>query len=204
MRAFSLLHGPLREMVRAGALFAGASVVGFLLLVALFKSGLLAAQFDILFYRGVVLCLLAAIGTLVAVATVGQRLNIASARDAFAAGMLSLGLNLSFLVIAPVTVDRSISVFILGYMAAAPERVMSVGDIRDAFTGRYLGEFKQIERRMDEQTISGNVVAKDGGFVLTDRGRSFIRTAKAIAWMFDADPRFVTQRPESAKLATTK
>jgi hypothetical protein len=191
-------------VLQASAVFAGACLFGFIMLVGLFKSGFLATQIDIMFYRGVVLCGLAAIITIGACGYVGGRLGFANPRDAIAAGMLSLGLNLSFLVIAPVTVDRSVSVFILGYMDAAPDRVMSVDNIRDAFSDRYLGAFKQIERRMVEQTVSGNVVAQDGGFVLTDRGRGFIRTAKFIAWMFDADPRFVAQRVEPAKLATTK
>jgi len=86
--------------------------------VLLFRLGV-AASIDILFYRGVVLCAVAFV--------IMSRCSLMSAthrppapsRLRLRAGFLSVGLNLSVLVIAPVTVDRSISVFILGYMAAA-------------------------------------------------------------------------------------
>ncbi len=190
-----------KDVLVAACVFGAASVFGFVVLVALFKSGLLARSIDILFYRGVVLSLIAALVTIVAVGYAGRRFGFASARDALAAGALVLGFNLSFVVIAPVTVDRSISVFILGTMAASPGQAMSVEDLRDVFTGRYLGDWRQIERRMDEQTVSGNVKPVAGGFVLTPQGAGFIRTAKTIAWMFDTDPRFVVQTPYAPRQA---
>jgi hypothetical protein len=190
-----------REIGSAALLFAGAGLFGFIALVALFKSGLFARSIDILFYRGIVLCGIAALLTVAAIAAIGRRFGVVTFRDALAAGALSLGLNLSFLVVAPVTVDRSLSVFILGYMASEPERVMSVADLKGVFERRYLGDWRQIERRMEEQTVSGNVEARGGGYVLTARGKSFLATSRAVAWMFDTDPRFVTQAPLAQKVS---
>lgn len=186
-------RGVIRELFHAAILFGGAAAIGFAVLVALFKSGLLASRIDILFYRGVVLCALAAVLTVALVWIAGARWGVANIRDAIAAGVLSFGMNLSFVVVAPVTVDRSVSVFILGYMAAAPDKAMSVSDLRNVFERRYLGDWRQIERRMEEQTVSGNVVPSAGGYALTPRGKSFLATSKLVAWMFDTDPRFVTQ-----------
>lgn len=186
-------RGVVRELATAAVLFGVAAVVGFAMLVAAFKSGFLASRIDILFYRGVVLCALAAVLTVALLWYVGARWKIATIRDAIAAGVLSFGLNLAFLVLAPVTVDRSVSVFILGYMATEPDKPMSVADLRGVFEQRYLGDWRQIERRMEEQTISGNVTPSGSGYVLTSRGRGFLATSKVIAWMFDTDPRFVTQ-----------
>lgn len=193
-----------REFSAALALFASAAVLGFAGLVALFKLGLLARSIDILFYRGVVLCVVAAAITLSVIWWIGARWHVATIRDAIAAGVLSFGLNLSFVVIAPVTVDRSVSVFILGYMATDPDRPMSVADLRRGFEDRYLGEWRQIERRMEEQTISGNVAQRNDGFVLTPQGKSFLSTSKIVAWMFDTDPRFVTQRSPTAHLSEVR
>ncbi len=186
-------RGVVREFLAAGLLFGAAAVAGFALLVLLFKSGLLAARIDILFYRGIILCAVAAIGTIALVWFAGSRWKLTTIRDAIAAGVLSFGLNLSFLVVAPVTVDRSVSVFILGYMATDPDKPMSVSDLRSVFERRYLGDWRQVERRMEEQTISGNVAPAGNGYLLTPRGKSFLATSKLIAWMFDTDPRFVTQ-----------
>lgn len=185
-------HGIVRELLAAAMLFGAAAALGFALLVLFFKAGLLV-RIDILFYRGIILCAIAAVATMALVWFAATRWQFASVRDAIAAGVLSFGLNLSFLVVAPVTVDRSISVFILGYMATDPDKPMSVADLRDVFERRYLGDWRQVERRMEEQTVSGNVMRAGGGYVLTPRGKSFLTTSKIVAWMFDTDPRFVTQ-----------
>lgn len=194
-------RGIIREFASAALLFGAAALIGLFTLVALFKSGLLARTIDILFYRGVVLCVVAAALTVAIVWFTGSRWQFANARDAIAAGVLSFGLNLSFLVVAPVTVDRSVSVFILGYMATDPATPMSVSDLRNVFERRYLGEWRQIERRMEEQTVSGNVAPSGNGYVLTSRGKSFLATSKLIAWMFDTDPRFVTQTKLQQRLS---
>ena len=111
------VHRILGELVSACLLFAIGAAVGMVVLVALFKLGV-AAQIDILFYRGIVLCAMALVITILLLTYAGRLTGRVSLRDAIAAGFLSLGLNLSVLVIAPVTLDRSVSIFILGYMAA--------------------------------------------------------------------------------------
>lgn len=185
-------RGIMRELLVAALLFGAAAAAGFAWLVLLFKSGVLA-RIDILFYRGIILCAIAAIATVALVWLAASRWRLASIRDAIAAGVLSFGLNLSFFVVAPVTVDRSVSVFILGYMATDPDKPMSVADLRNVFERRYLGDWRQVERRMEEQSVSGNVTRAGDGYVLTPRGKSFLTTSKIVAWMFDTDPRFVTQ-----------
>ena len=95
--------------------------------------------------------------------------------DALGACILSLSLNLSFLVLFPVTVDRSISVFMLAQMAAHPDDAFTAARMRGIFEGVYLGEYRQIERRMGEQAASGNVIPVGDGYVITPQGRAFIR-----------------------------
>ena len=100
------LRGLAAEAFCACAVFAGAAVAGLAILVAFFKLGI-AGGIDILFYRGIVLSMLAFPLTACLVGVIGRAIGRASLREAIAAGFLSLGLNLSVLVIAPVTVDRS-------------------------------------------------------------------------------------------------
>ena len=183
-----------RDALASCVLFAIAVTVGFLALVALFKIGLLSS-IDILFYRGLALCVAVMLLLTVGLAITGRRTGLCTMRDAIAAGVLSFGLNLAFLIVAPVTVDRSVTVFVTGYMAAHPGQPLTIGELQTAFERRYLGEFQQIQRRMDEQMTSGNVMARDGGYVLTGQGQRFIETAKYIGWLFDADLRFVNQTP---------
>jgi len=181
-------------LLSAGVMFAAAALAGLVILVLLFRLGV-AASIDILFYRGVVLCGVAFAITVALAAYVGHLTRRMSLRDAIAAGFLSVGLNLSVLVIAPVTVDRSISVFILGYMAVHDGQTFTAREIEDAFRDIYLGRLQQIERRMDEQRQSGNVVEANGAYTISPQGLSFIRLARRIGWLFGADPRLVDQRP---------
>ena len=149
-------HRVMAEISSACLLFAAGAAAGMVLLIALFKLGV-AGRIDILFYRGVVLCGFAFALTVALLIYVGRRTGRVSVRDAIAAGALSLGLNLSVLVIAPVTVDRSVSVFILGHMAAHEGRTFTAEQIETALHEVYFGDLRQVDRRMHEQLTSGNI-----------------------------------------------
>jgi hypothetical protein len=183
----SRLRGLARDLFQAGLLYGGGAAAGFVVLVGLFKVGLFAG-IDILFYRGIVLTILAMLIVGIAVAMAAARLGWGGVRDGLAAAALSAGLNLSFVVVAPVTVDRSISVFILASMAAAPDRTVTARDVEATFRSVYLERLHQIDRRMIEQVRTGNVVeVAPGSYKITKAGEAFIRTATAVAWLFDTD-----------------
>jgi hypothetical protein len=189
--------GPVLGMlVGTCATFAVAAFTGLIILILLFKAGI-AGGFDILFYRGVVLCGVAFVLTTALLAYLGHATGRASLRDAVAAGFLSLGLNLSFLVIAPVTVDRSLSVFILGYMAAHDGATFRTPEIEAAMRDIYVGELRQIERRMQEQLRSGNVIRSNGAYTISPQGLAFVTWARRIGWLFDVDPRLLVRAPST-------
>ena len=185
-----------RGVVGFGVLYAAAPVIGFAILVALFRVGLLG-QVGILFYRGLALIALAFVATFAAVFALARQGPIAGVRgrDAFSAAVLSLAFNLCFLVIFPVTIDRSISVFVLGQMAAHADRTYSTDEMSKVFSDVYIGEDQQIDRRMREQLLSGNVERVGDGYRISAHGKAFIQTSKLIAWMFDGDTRFVSPPP---------
>lgn len=190
--------GPLLAiLISACVTFAAAALIGLAILILLFKAGI-AGGFDILFYRGVVLCGVAFVLTTALLAYLGHATGRASLRDAVAAGFLSLGLNLSFLVIAPVTFDRSLSVFILGYMAAHDGETFRTPEIEAAMRDVYVGELRQVERRMQEQLRSGNVIHSNGGYALSPQGLAFVTWARRIGWLFDVDPRLLARAPATA------
>jgi hypothetical protein len=187
-------HRMLAELLGACVLFAIGAATGMVVLVALFKLGV-AASVDILFYRGVVLCTIAFALTIALLTYIGRMTGRASFRDAIAAGFLSLGLNLSALVIAPVTVDRSVSIFILGYMAAHDGRTFTTDQIETALRDVYFGDLRQIERRMLEQQRSGNVSHTKEGYVISTQGLTFVRWARWVGALFDVDPRLIQPKP---------
>ena len=186
----------MNEIVRALFLFVLGTLFGFALLVALFRARVLGGM-DVLFYRGVVLIGVCAIITLLGGLWLAPRLGLRST-DALAAVVMSASINLSFLVILPVTIDRSITVFLLGYMDARPDVTFSADDLKQEFSERYLGQYHQIDRRITEQLISSNVVRVGDRYKISPQGRAFIAFSRVIVQMFDIDPRFVAPAAPSA------
>jgi hypothetical protein len=176
--------------------------VAVLLCLALFLlvSGAgLFGGISIMFYRGIA-DLVALAPVMFVVLLLLLRLpwlaRLFTARDAAAATLVALSLNLAFFVVVPVTVDRSISVFMLSRLADA-QSPLSADELRQAFAERYVGEWDQVGRRIQEQIASGNVEqAADKHYRLTAQGESFMRTAQFISRVFGGDPRFVgRERP---------
>ena len=182
----------LRWIAAQALLYAGALAGGFGIFVLLFQTDLWSGV-TILFYRGLLLLVVAfllTLGATVALSGLGRAWGLRR-RDALGACVLSLSLNLSGFVILPVTVDRSVSVFLLGQMAAHPDESFDADRARAVFDAVYLGTFRQMERRLSEQTASGNVAATADGYVITPQGRAFIRFAGVVARLFRTDTRLI-------------
>lgn len=174
---------------------AGSALAGFALFVLLMQSSLLRDG-AILFYRGLVLGALAAVLATLALLTWRRGID-----TALAIAMLttSISFNLAFLIVLPVTIDRSISVFLLGRIEAEQTvRPLDTAGLRDAFVDDYVVGMAQIERRIDEQHRSGNIVVRDGRLCLTPRGHRFMRMARTLSRVFGTDPRFVGTAPPTA------
>jgi len=177
----------------ASLLFIGAGLFGLGLLIVLFKLKLLASL-NVLFYRGLVLI---AVSTLVVFALslwIAIRAHMPPS-VALAAAAISASVNLTVLIILPVTVDRSVTVFLLGYMDQHAEKAFTTTELRVAFEDIYLGRWDQMQRRMDEQRLSGNVAPTKDGYRITPQGRAFVQFSRKVAWAFDTDPRFVSPEP---------
>jgi ActR/RegA family two-component response regulator len=117
--------------------------------------------------------------------------GVLAGRDAIAAAVVAISLNLTAFVLGPVTVDRSVSVFMLSRLADA-QASLTAEDLRGAFVARYVLEWDQIGRRLNEQISSGNVdQTSAGSYRLTPQGRSFMHTARIMSRLFGGDPRFV-------------
>jgi MFS family permease len=191
----------MRAFLAAGAWFGAAVVLVVGAVIALFWIGFLH-QISILFYRGLVLIAIAALFCFVVLLLASRKWPVWKPRDAVSACAFACGVAVCLLIVLPVTIDRSISVFILTRMAALPDRAFTPAEIRAVFTDVYLGRYRQIERRLEEQEISGNVARDAAGFRITPQGLAFVRLARFLSKIFQTDPRFVTAEglPESGNV----
>jgi hypothetical protein len=181
----------MRAFLAAGAWFSAAVVLVVGTVVALFWIGFLH-QISILFYRGLVLIAIGALFCFVVLVLASRKWPVWKPRDAVSACAFACGVAVCLLIVLPVTIDRSVSVFILTRMAALPDRAFTPAEMRAIFTDVYLGRYRQIERRLEEQEISGNVARDAAGFRITPQGLAFVRLARFLSRIFQTDPRFVT------------
>ncbi|PHP19767.1 hypothetical protein CG471_10425 [Sphingobium sp. IP1] len=166
---------------------------GLALYVGLIRSPLLGSL-SILFYRGVMIAGLTAAIMLVGGLMLRRwRPPVPTLIGAIA---LSLAFNICFLITFPVTFDRSITMFLLARIERQDGQ-LDARALEDVYTREYLGEMRQIDRRVEEQTMSGNIRVEHGRIHITPQGRRLLSGGRLIGGWFGADPRFVTPPPPS-------
>jgi hypothetical protein len=186
----------MKAFLAACAWFAGAVILVVGSVAVLFRIGFLQ-QISILFYRGLVLIAIAEVFCFVVLVLACRKWPVWKLRDAVSACVFAAGVALCLLIVLPVTIDRSITVFMLSRMAAQPERTFTPSQVQALFVDVYVERYRQIERRLDEQAISGNVTPTGTGFRITPQGLAFVRFARGLADIFRTDPRFVSPAADS-------
>jgi len=169
-------------------LFAGVVFVGF------FHTGLFDGV-KVLFYKGVVIiavtALLLAGGMFLLVKT--KMPKLLSVRDVILSVVLFSSIAMVGFTHLPVTADRSISVFILGYMNSRQNQPITADEMERVFIERYVKQYKAMQRRFEEQVVSGNIKQVLGGFVLTSQGERIVCLYNLFCELFLVDPKFVRQ-----------
>lgn len=146
---------------------------GTIVFVSLFSTPLFK-NIDILFYRGIVLLFVSCIITLpilLFIARKGNK-NKFDVRDVILTICLLFSLNLVFFTLVPVTVDRSVTVFILEY--TEKNRVVTNEIVQKALYNEYILNKRAVERRFYEQQRSGTLTKDKNGYFLTTQGKSLI------------------------------
>lgn len=180
----------MRSLVQTLALLVLAPLLGFALFLALTWSPVFAGV-GILFYRGLILCALSAVLLAILLAVVRRRWPAAEPLAIVAAVAISLSANLMFLIVLPVTIDRSISVFLLAEIDAHRAAPLTTPQLEEIFVRHYVRDMRQIDRRVEEQAISGTISVDAGRIRLTPRGERFLKLSRILARLFRTDPRFV-------------
>ena len=171
-----------------------AVILGFTLYIGLIRSPLLG-HVSILFYRGVMVAGATAISLFVGGLFLRGRWR--PDPSALVGGIaLSLAFNISFLITFPVTFDRSITMFLLARIEAQDGRLDALG-LERVYVQEYLGDMRQIDRRIAEQSLSGNIRVEQGRIHITPQGRRLLTGGRWIGGWFGADPRFVTASPSA-------
>ncbi|MDN0033674.1 hypothetical protein QVN85_12260 [Oscillibacter valericigenes] len=169
--------------------YGGIILLATVIFIALFHTPLFRS-IGVFFYRG---CILLVISSVIAAALTVMASKLfrkleMDAKDAMVVFFLFSGFTLGWYTLIPVTVERSISVFMLSYMDQNDTQGISSDEFGDVFYGTYIQDFGAFDKRFREQVISGNIEdADDGGYVITDSGRTVVNLFRTCANLFDTE-----------------
>ena len=91
------------------------------------------------------------------------------------------GLHVAFLVVVPVTIDRSISTFLLGELNSAS---LTKQELVETLIRKYVQANDAVGRRIAEQITSKNIEWSGEKLVLTEQGKSFMSFATAVGRIY--------------------
>lgn len=167
--------------------------IGSLLYMASFHLDILNVT-GIYFYDGILRLVLIVIVMLLCECILYKKFSMDYKDVALSVCVFAL-LNMLWLSLCVVSLDRSLSVFLLTYMQAcesvAPEG-MKEEEINEVFEEVFVDEYGMLERRFNEQIASGNIVYNEwGNYEITKRGEFIVSVFKTVGKLYKVDERFI-------------
>ena len=157
----------------------------FLVLSALFffllRFGFFAEV--VFFYRGILLLLIGSILTTILFLWFYKKNLAKRVESIISAVLVTASLHLAFFVTIPVTLDRSISVFLLDDIYHNQQGITKQ-ELTDHFLLEYVTIKDAVGRRIFEQEYSNNLRVTDGTITLTDQGTNFLLFANFIERLY--------------------
>lgn len=179
-----------KKLILTTVVYALVMIISTLFFILLFHTPILK-KLNVFFYRGCFFLVLSSIFAVVCILIckkVFSKLEL-EIKDAFVIFFLFFGFTLGWFVLIPVTVERSISVYMLSYMDQNDKQGITSDEFGDIFYQNYITDYGAFDKRFDEQITSGNIEKlKDGdGYVITDSGRNIVGLFRICANLFDTD-----------------
>ena len=181
----------------AGSIFAliGLYVLIYLvctaLFIGLFHTGLLR-NMEVLMYRGVAFIVITGIVSAVIMGVIRKFWGFITVRDIIMMFVIFCCVNMVFLTLIPVTVERSVSVFMLSYMEENSDQTFTEESVGEVFTSKYVEDYGAFEKRFEEQVVTGTIRQnEDGTYSITESGEFVVKMFRTIADWFDTDRRLV-------------
>lgn len=167
--------------------------IGTFMFIFLFHTSLFKST-NVFFYRGVILLLVscAIIALLQYLFKRSVPNTLFSHRDLILSVVIIFSFNIVFFTHLPVTANRSVSVFMLGCMNNNPNNIMTDKEMSNLFLDKYLYEYGEINRRFNEQVVSGNIIQSGNGYKITKQGQFLMKMYRFIANIFAVDKKLVS------------
>lgn len=159
-------------------------VAGTVLYIALFHTPLFRET--IFFYRGIILLFIVCVVCSIGLGLLKVRAIIPSVtnHDIILAITVLFCVNLVFFTLVPVTADRSISVYFLGYMGGNNNQEITQKEFTNAFIDTYVNKNGAMDKRFNEQIHTGTITRIGDGYRITPFGQFILQFYKVITKLF--------------------
>lgn len=171
-------------------------IIGFYIVVLVFCTlvfiylihSALFLQQKVLFYRGIIVLATSALITIIFACFLTKWLNV-NWESMIAAVIVSLAIHLSLFILFPVSIDRSLTFYLLTTLGNRNESNNCTGysskELEEKIINEYFIKKEALKKRINEQSILNFVQQKNNSCIyLTEQGRSFLNlTAKIKALM---------------------
>ena len=159
--------------------------------IGLFHTGILK-NMEVLMYRGVVFIVITGLIAAVVMGIVRKFWGFITIRDIIMMFVIFCCVNMVIFTLVPVTVERSVSVFMLSYMEENSDQTFTQESVGEVFTSKYVEDYGAFEKRFNEQIVTGTIEENaDGTYSITPRGKFIVEAFRTIAEWFDTDRRLV-------------
>lgn len=161
------------------------------LFVGLFHTGLLK-NMEVLMYRGIAFIIITGVVAAVIMGVLRKLWGFITVRDIIMMFCIFCCVNTVLFTLIPVTVERSVSVFMLSYMEENSDQTFTQDSVGEVFTTKYVEDYGAFEKRFNEQVETGTIVENpDGSYSITERGKFIVKMFRTVAEWFDTDRRLV-------------
>ncbi len=176
-------------------------IIGTIAYILSFRTPLIN-NISVFFYRGIALIILW--GIIISVAMILLKRfrfkNLITIRDILLLFCAFCCINVVIFTHLPVTADRSITVFMLGYFAKDVNVSYTQEDIEEVFWEKYVNEYEAFEKRFQEQLATGTIEKlPDGTYRITSKGKSLIGIYDTISTWYKIDKKLIHPGIESSK-----
>ena len=130
--------------------------------IGLFHTSLFG-DMEVLMYRGIAFLLIAGVVSAIIMWIVRMFWGFVTIRDIIMMFCIFCCVNMVFLTLVPVTVERSVSVFMLSYMQENKDQTFTEESVGEVFTSKYVEDYGAFEKRFEEQVVTGTIVQNEDG-----------------------------------------
>ena len=159
--------------------------------IALFHTEILK-NMEVLMYRGLAFIIITGIISAVVMGIIRKFWGFITVRDIIMMFVIFCCVNTVLFTLIPVTVERSVSVFMLSYMEENSDQTFTQDSVGEIFTAKYVNDYGAFEKRFNEQVETGTIVQNpDGTYSITESGKFVVKMFRTVAEWFGTDKRLV-------------